>query len=135
MLGIVVAKERPDLEEQKSQLADPSAPGPGAARFQTSRYTTPKLKTTQHDRGRRGWYNFDLAAVQSGKPQSCPEVKDNAKMNKQLKEIEAISGEGSVVQVLTNISEAPKPETLNHQSLTFGVFSVVLQRFVDGSVR
>ena len=26
MLGIVVAKERPDLEEQKSQLADPSVP-------------------------------------------------------------------------------------------------------------
>lgn len=62
MLGIVVAKERPDLEEQKSQLV---------RRNDSQRSTF-------------------VDSAQKRLPCRLPpqQVKDNAKMNKQLKEIE-----------------------------------------------
>ena len=63
MLGIVVAKERPDLEEQKSQLV------------------------RRNDSQRSPFVDSGLHIfLLFRRPRQ--QVKDNAKMNKQLKEIE-----------------------------------------------
>ena len=60
MLGIVVAKERPDLEEQKSQLADPSVPSCEISHFTLPSEQSPNSKSSQHDRGPRELYSLDL---------------------------------------------------------------------------